>query len=491
MRKITFTLLFLTMIFTAKSENYFVSKKGNDSNNGSYASPFLTIQAALNKASRPGDSVLVRAGIYFEHLNFPHSGSVNEPIVVACYKDDLVRIDASKISPTQAIFVKIDAQNHVIVRGFCFQNFRNRKVASMGLAVIGPSEGVQLLDNKFMDFNPKDKKWGGLKGIAVFSTRNQHVSNFRITGNKFIRIATGESEVVSLNGFIHDFEVSNNEVFDAATNPILQVGGGYKIKDWVKGYDTDSMGVPSRAVFRNNYIHDNRNGHGTIGIYIDGGQDILIENNRIINNVVGIGIGCEEIRAKKSRNIVIRNNVLINNSNAIWTGNSPSAIRNRPPGAVDSIFIYNNTLVNGEGGLLRFENSAASNIFVFNNIFWRQPDQAGGYMIKADNPDISNFILNYNFYYTGSASVPDVFFYGGRSYKTLSLFQSNTGNEANGRWVDPLFESPPFDIELKNGSPAIDAGIALEKVPTDIKGVKRPSGLGTDIGAYEKNQSQK
>jgi hypothetical protein len=342
-----------------------------------------------------------------------------------------------------------------------------------------------------MDFNPKDTKWGGLKGIAVFSTRNQHVSNFRITGNKFIRIATGESEVVSLNGFIHDFEVSDNEVFDAATNPILQVGGGYKIKDWVKGYDTDSLGVPAHAVFRNNYIHDNRKGHGTIGIYIDGGRDILIENNRIINNVVGIGIGCEEIRAKKSSNIIIRNNVLINNSNAIWNGNSPTVIRNRPPGAIDSVFIYNNTLVNGEGGLLRFEKSPASNIFVFNNIFWRQPDQAEGPMIKADNPDIPNFILNYNLYYTGSASVSAVFFYGGKSYKTLSLFQSATGNEANGRWADPLFKGPPFVVELKNGSPAIDAGIALEKVPTDIKGVKRPSGTGADIGAYEKNQTKK
>jgi hypothetical protein len=491
MKRIIFTLLLLTMIFVSKSQNYFVSKKGNDSNNGSYTSPFLTIQAALNKASRPGDSVLVRTGTYFENLSFPHSGSVNEPIVVASYKDEIVRIDASRISPAQAIFVKIEGQNHLIIRGFCFQNFRNRKVASMGLAVIGPSDGVQLLANKFMDFNPKDTKWGGLKGIAVFSTSNQHVSNFRITGNKFIRIATGESEVVSLNGFIHDFEVSDNEVFDAATNPILQVGGGYKIKDWVKGYDTDSLGVPSRAVFRNNYIHDNRKGHGTIGIYIDGGQDIIIENNRIINNVVGIGIGCEEIRAKKSRNIIIRNNVLINNSNAIWNGNSPTAIPNRPPGAVDSIFIYNNTLVNGEGGLLRFEKSPASNIFVYNNIFWQKREQAGGPMINADNPAIPNFVLNYNLYYSGSASSPNVFFYGGKSYNTLSKFQSATGNEANGRWADPLFEGLPFNVELKNESPAIDAGVVLDKVPTDIKGVRRPSGSGTDIGAYEKNQAQK
>jgi hypothetical protein len=44
---------------------------------------------------------------------------------------------------------------------------------------------------------------------------------------------------------------------------------------------------------------------------------------------------------------------------------------------------------------------------------------------------------------------------------------------------------------LRNESPAIDAGIALEKVSTDSKVGKRPSGQGTDIGAYGKNQKQK
>jgi hypothetical protein len=67
------------------------------------------------------------------------------------------------------------------------------------------------------------------------------------------------------------------------------------------------------------------------------------------------------------------------------------------------------------------------------------------------------------------------------------VYDAAIGNESNGRWANPLFDGPPFNVELKNGSAAIDAGIALEKVLTDIKGVRRPSGPGTDIGAYENN----
>ncbi len=490
MKKIAFSFLLVTVFFVAKSATYYVSKKGNDANNGSQAKPLLTVQAALNKASKPGDSVLVREGIYFEKLNFPHSGTAQKPILVTRYKNETVVIDGIKLPGTEAIFVKVAGQSYVTIKGLRFQNFLKRTVNSIGLAVIGPSEGVRILNNEFRDFAPVDDE-GELDGIAIFSTNNQHVSEVRFSGNKLVRIATGYSEVVTLNGFVHEFEVSDNEVTDASTNPVLQVGGGYKIPNWKDGYATDSLGLPSNGVFRNNYIHDNRRGKGTNGIYIDGGRDIIIENNRIINNVVGIGVGCEEIRAKKSSNIIIRNNVLIDNSYAIWNGNSVTAFRARPPGAIDSIFIYNNTLVNGDGGLLLFEKSSASNIFVYNNIFWRKPEQAGSPIIKTDNPDIPNFVLNHNLYYPASATSADIFFYGGKSYKTLSSFQAATGNEAKGILADPLFESLPSNVKLQPGSPAIDAGIALDKVPTDIKGVKRPSGSATDIGAYEYNPAQK
>jgi len=52
-------------------------------------------------------------------------------------------------------------------------------------------------------------------------------------------------------------------------------------------------------------------------------------------------------------------------------------------------------------------------------------------------------------------------------------------------FVDPAHQN----YQLKPGSPAIDAGVALLDVPTDILDVKRPQGVAYDIGSYEEKQT--
>jgi hypothetical protein len=41
------------------------------------------------------------------------------------------------------------------------------------------------------------------------------------------------------------------------------------------------------------------------------------------------------------------------------------------------------------------------------------------------------------------------------------------------------------DYALEEASPAIDAGVTIPEVATDITGAQRPHGRGYDIGAYE------
>src|SRR5262249_41448652 len=51
---------------------------------------------------------------------------------------------------------------------------------------------------------------------------------------------------------------------------------------------------------------------------------------------------------------------------------------------------------------------------------------------------------------------------------------------------DPLFlDVSKLDLRLQPSSSAIDAGVAVSEVSTDIVGVKRPSSSAYDIGAYE------
>lgn len=48
-----------------------------------------------------------------------------------------------------------------------------------------------------------------------------------------------------------------------------------------------------------------------------------------------------------------------------------------------------------------------------------------------------------------------------------------------------LFVAPPFNLHLRAGSAAIDAGSATLAPPADADGVPRPQGAGIDLGAYE------
>src|SRR5881396_3067110 len=52
--------------------------------------------------------------------------------------------------------------------------------------------------------------------------------------------------------------------------------------------------------------------------------------------------------------------------------------------------------------------------------------------------------------------------------------------------TDPQFVNPSaLDFRLQAGSPAIDAGVTLSYVSSDVLGVSRPQGVADDIGAFE------
>jgi hypothetical protein len=52
--------------------------------------------------------------------------------------------------------------------------------------------------------------------------------------------------------------------------------------------------------------------------------------------------------------------------------------------------------------------------------------------------------------------------------------------------TDPLFvDAVNKNFKLRVGSPAIDRGVTVSEVQYDYAGIRRPQGLGYDIGAYE------
>jgi alpha-N-arabinofuranosidase len=68
MKKCIITIYLLLAGLTISAAEYHVAKTGKDTNPGTAASPFLTIQRAADVA-QPGDVITVHAGIYREERN--------------------------------------------------------------------------------------------------------------------------------------------------------------------------------------------------------------------------------------------------------------------------------------------------------------------------------------------------------------------------------------------------------------------------------------
>lgn len=79
---------------TAAAATYYVSPQGRDTNSGLGPGPnqaLRTIQAGVNKL-QPGDTLLIRGGVYRETVVFSRSGTPDKPITLRPYKGEKVVI---------------------------------------------------------------------------------------------------------------------------------------------------------------------------------------------------------------------------------------------------------------------------------------------------------------------------------------------------------------------------------------------------------------
>ena len=88
-------LLCFLLALTVSAKNYYVSKTGNDTNNGTEKNPFLTIQKAAS-IMKPGDVCYIFDGFYSEAVTPKYSGNSDSPIVFRPFsKNDRVVISGA------------------------------------------------------------------------------------------------------------------------------------------------------------------------------------------------------------------------------------------------------------------------------------------------------------------------------------------------------------------------------------------------------------
>ncbi len=299
--------LVLAISMTSLAADYYVSTSGSNSNLGSLASPWSTIQYGADQLAA-GDNLYIRSGTYFEKISINVSGTSSERITISNYQGETVLVDGSTDASTTAILT-INNKSNLTIEGLHFTN--NKMTDAQGILIEGAGDGIYIYNNKVSEIsfsvNPNAlvTEQTNAQGIIVYGRNGTDaITDLRINYNEVFDCILGYSEAFAINGNVDGWEVIGNRVYDNTNIGIDIIGHEGE--------------APANDQARNGIIKDNTvyNCLATYatsgGIYVDGGKDIIIENNTSYNNGYGIEVGCEN-QGKTTSNITVRNNIVYNN----------------------------------------------------------------------------------------------------------------------------------------------------------------------------------
>lgn len=485
--KIFFYAILVCGIFGAgvnavSAETYYVDKSGNDSNQGTQVSPWLTIQKAAD-IMVAGDTVNVNSGNYggdasvFLKTQITTSGSAGQQITYQAIGTVL----------TQGFLVSAD---YITIKGFDIEDPHDHRIASSTSHDYRGGTGIFVEGsyNIIEDNYVHGCVWEGI--ILSKSGTFLVPSNTIIRNNRLFRNGMTGIDVAGRNNLIEE-----NEVWAS-----IQYHPG-NIEHATETYlDADGMRFfGSGHTFRNNYIHDIRFGAPGVNLnpedpdniydmandynddpHIDGFQTWQDAYHEIASSIIFEGNLVEILETQDTNenghgwmiagganHLTIKNNI-IKVHGGINTGGGGNA---------DYLYIYNNLWINDLSFSSFWPNALAlANVphaIIKNNIFYDQP-----YHTITITGEVVSHDIDYNLAYNSDASVPDCIRV---DYVCQDI--SSTQNLWN---VNPQFFDPADDdYHLTSPSPAIGAAVTISDVIADYEGTIRPQGVGYDIGAYE------
>lgn len=370
-------VLIITAIFFLNridANGIYVSTEGDDQNIGNYSNPFRTLEHAIN-SSKPGDTIYLRKGIYYEMLLLKNYGvNQNKWLTIKPYKNEEVIIDGSKRnneSNLRAGFHLINS-HYIKIENLIIRNIQgdSKDFYPAGVLIIDESSHIQLINNEIYDvanFHPD----GNAHGILVYGNSKKPITDFIIKRNKLHHLTLGSSETLTVSGNAKNFLVFQNTLYKN-NNIGIDIAGHYNACEIEGCIDIAREGIVAQNIVINHSSKENPAYDGdnsSAGIYIDGAQNIRVLNNFIFNNNFGISIASEN-SGKAAKNITVNGNVIIDSDKA-------------------GLILGGSTL----------ENGGTENIRIMKNYFLLNDSLQGGYKeitIQENNQDV---ILNQNSYF--------------------------------------------------------------------------------------------
>jgi len=494
--------LFVAVVgaFGQVNTSYYVSLTGNDSNPGTQAAPWRTIQHAADTA-RAGSTVHVRGGVYEELVSINASGNASDGFITfKSYPGETAVLDAGHFTPAgrQGILT-IHNQSYVRIVGLEIRNFHTaeHRLSPLGISVIGAGSHIELLKNNVhhieQTFEGRDApgRGGNGFGIAVYGTdAKTPITDLVIDGNEVHHLKTGSSESLVVNGNVTNFRITHNVVHDNNNIGIDVIGFERTAPD--PAVDQARDGVVSGNLVYNITSKGNpayRNEENSDGIYVDGGTRILIENNVMHDVDFGIELASEH-KDRATSYIIARNNLIYHSHTAGISigGYAPER------GHTEHCTVVNNTLyendTSGTGtGEFQMQWNMSDNIFANNIVYAGSRCLISLNKSQADKNHPSAE-TDHNLYYCASGAKASIWIGASNTVTGFDQYVESTGNDRHSRFLDPNFvDAASHNFHLQSNSPALAVGIT-DELPVgelDLDGSPRMKLGKIDLGCYQKN----
>lgn len=475
----------LTAIPVSESRYYYVSTKGSDSNLGTKALPFQTIGKAADEA-KPGDVVLIHSGVYYEDVKPLHSGKPDRYITYQSVGDGEVIIDAQ--DGLRPAGIEISNKSYLRFVGLTVRGANSYQTwPRSGISMTDGTNHI-ILDNITVYNNFVGiMAYGSQDPVSFITVKNSKTFGPGNIGNTHFGIffykKVYDSSIVDNHAAYALPEIQSYGIEISTDFPGIQSDGPRRII--ITGNEVDhneSEGIHTwnavGVLIAGNYLHNN----GATGIQIeDGSENVVIENNLSENNAqkyeFEAGAWIDD-----SRNVLVRNNILRSNKVGLLITDS------------DRIIVHDNLIYSNNRGAQDLNNAAglivedsATNIAVTHNTFYKNGAsgmQHGAVNFGLFNPSCDKISFKNNiiaetentldFYQESCSGFVSDFndFFNTRplamewnqSRIDWSTYLELSGQDSHSLTSAPLFVDPTtFNFSLRPTSPVIGKGTVLAR----------------------------
>ncbi|NWJ51697.1 MAG: right-handed parallel beta-helix repeat-containing protein [Bacteroidetes bacterium] len=502
-------LFVIHFVQAQNSISYYVSVKGKDTNPGTKAKPFKTIEKINGIHLKPGSFVFLEGGASFSGtliLNSDESGTKENPILISSYGKGIAQINGNL---KEAILIK---SNYLTIKNINVKG-AGRKDGNTTNGIFVESANGVIIEKVITEGFQKS-------GIELNNCRNSQILKVYAKDNGFCGICVSGTRAKSRNILIKDCKADNNA--GDPTNLTNHSGNGILVGC------SDSVLI-DHCTATNNGWDMPRKGNGPVGIWAYESDHVIIQyciaygnktqegasdgggfdlDGGMTNSMIqyclsydnqGSGYGLFQYwGASKWVNNAVRYCISVNDGQKtsgaagflIWNSSTDSTDLSK--GQVYNNFVYNDVVP-----AVRFDAQSKNSKFIFsNNIFIGKDEVVSG-------PTSGETFLG-NIWWNVKGNTIKF-----RGYDNLADWANATGQEKlegkiRGAQIDPLLKGPfithiidPYQLnslagfKLQNDSPVIDLGIDIKALynivnaPNDFYGNPSLIGSATEPGIHE------